>query len=343
MKKALAVILTVFLLAGFTACTKKTQPEPEPVLPKVVFIAADGGLEGNRYNTSAYEGVKEAQKDYDLEVSVLEPTTGKEYSAALSEAAAGGAKLVIGTGYISKTTMKKIAEANPDTLFALLDYQEEIAGNVLSLAYKEQEGAFVVGVIAALTSQSRIVGFVGGEDTAILEKYEYGFRAGVKAIDANVQVISQATGTFIDPEAGKTAAQALIAAGADVIFHEAGESGDGVIAAAQAAGIWAIGADEDQSELAPETVLCSMYKQLDDGVYLAIQTMMDDEFEGGVMELGLDYQAVGYSDKAGNLPDEIREQARAYVQAICAGKIYVPAGRADFEDFIIPEGGLLAE
>lgn len=343
MKRIIAVLLTAIMIFGLIGCAKQAAPEPKPTTPKVVFIAADGGLEGNRSNTAAYEGIKKAEEDYKIEVSTVEPATSTEYVDAISKAAADGAKMVIGTGYISVETMTKIAAKYPDTYFALLDYANKVADNVMSLVYKEQEGAFIAGVIAGLTTKTQVVGFVGGEDTPAVDTYEYGFRAGVKAISPNYQVVVGFTGSFEDPQTGKTIAQSLISQGADVLYHEAGTSGDGVIAAAKDAGIWAIGSDGDQSEQAPKTVLCSTYERLDNGVYLAIQTMMEDDFKGGIFEFGLDFEAVGYTDEAGNLPPVTEEQAKAYIKAILAGDIYVPANRSDFEAFTVPVGGFLTK
>lgn len=343
MKRLFATILVACLLASLAACTEKTEPEPEVVLPVIALIAGNGGVEGCQGDATAYAGMERAQDDYEFELTLAEPITGQEYIDAMGKAAADGAKLVVGTAYLSKSKMKEIAQTYPDTSFALLDYDEEIADNVMSLAYQEQEGAFLVGVVAAMTTQTQIIGFVGGEDTDLMERYEYGFRAGVKTINANAQVVTAYAGTFTDPVAGETAAKDLITKGADVLFHAAGQTGEGVIRAAQAAGIRAIGADTDQSELAPETVVCSMFKRLDDGAYLAVQAVMEDEFEGGIMELGIDYEAVGYSDKAENLSDEVKEQVRAYIKAINADELYVPADRADFEEFTVPEGGFLTQ
>ena len=343
MKQMIAVLLTAAIIFGLVGCAKKAEPEPTPTTPKVVFIAADGGLKGNRSNATAYEGIKKAQKDYKIVASTVEPVTGTDYINAISKAAADGAKLVIGTGYISVETMTKIAAKYPDTDFALLDYDKKVADNVMSLVYKSQEGAFIAGVIAALTTKTQIVGFVGGEDIDSVETYEYGFRAGVKAVNPNEQVVVGFTGTFEDPQAGKTAAQSLISEGADVLYHEAGTSGDGVIAAAKDAGIWAIGSDGDQSAQAPKTVLCSTFERLDNGVYLAVQTMMENDFKGGIFEFGLDFEAVGYTDEAGNLLPATAEQAKAYIKAILAGDIYVPANRSDFEAFTVPEGGFLVK
>ncbi len=342
MKRMIAVLLTVIMALGLSACTKKAEPEPEPVLPKVVFIA-EGGISDNSANTMAYEGIKKAQEDFEIEASLIETKTSSETINAFSQSAADGAKLVIGTGFVAPETITEIAQQYPDTLFAMLDYDEEIAGNVMSLAYKEQEGAFIAGVIAARSTKTQIVGFVGGEDSEIGEKYEYGFRGGVKAINPNAQVMVGFAATFEDPLAGKTAAQDLISKGADIIYQEAGKSGVGVIDAATAAGTRVIGIDYNGEEPDPESVLCSTFKRLDNGVYLAIQMMMEGDFSGGVLELGLDFEAVGYSDEAEKLAPEIRSEANAYIKAISAGDIYVPGTRSEFEEFVVPEGGFLAK
>ncbi|MDD3349614.1 MAG: BMP family ABC transporter substrate-binding protein [Eubacteriales bacterium] len=342
MKRITAILIIATLMLALPACTKKAEPEPEPVLPKVVFVA-EGGLTDNIANTIAFEGMTKAKEEFEIETELLETETSSDSIGGLSQAAAAGAKLVITTGFVSVETMTEIAAQYPETLFALLNYDEEIAANVMGLAYKEQEGAFIAGVIAALSTQTQVIGFVGGEDSELLESYEYGFRSGVKAINPNAQVAVAFAETFEDPNAGRTVAQTLISNGADILYQEAGKSGSGAIEAAEQAGIQVIAGDCGQAECDSEAILCSTFKRLDSGVYLAIQMMMEGDFEGGVFELGLDFEAVGYTDEEERLLPETASQAKAYIKAISAGDIYVPSNRSEFEEFVVPEGGFLVK
>ncbi len=331
MKKTLLLLLIAMTAFSGTACNKNDQQPPAP-LPKVVMVASEGGLGDKSFNDMAYEGVQRAAVDYAIEVKVEEPETPDDYVETVSSAASEGADLVIAVGHIEEDELESIAVENPDTLFAVVDSEAEAPDNVMSLSFKEEEGSFLVGVIAAMATETHTLGFVGGVEDQTIESFEYGYRAGIKAVNPEARVLAEYTGCFDDAAKGEAAALALMDQGVDVIFHASGECGIGVIEAAAEREVWAIGVDKDQSEIAPETVLCSMFKRIDNGVYLSIQSFMDGEFEGGVYEFGLDFEAVGYSDEAGNLTEEMRLTADGYAAAILAGDIYVPENREEFEE-----------
>ncbi|MGI6727409.1 MAG: BMP family lipoprotein [Anaerovoracaceae bacterium] len=343
MKKTLVMLLIMVLICSMAACKNNSGNNNKEDLPKVVMVTSEGGLGDESFNDMAYKGIQRAEADFDIEVSVLEPGSKDEYINSLSKAAEQEADLVIAVGDVSVKRMKQIAEQYPKTDFAIVDSDKEIADNVMSLSFKEQEGAFLVGVIAALTTETDNIGFIGGVSSSAMDKYEYGFRAGVKAINPNAQVLVDYTQSFSSPETGKITALSQVNRGADILFHASGESGIGVIEAASDMGIWAIGSGQDQSPLKPETVLCSMFKRIDNAVYLAIQDFVEGKFEGRVYQFGLDFEAVGYIDGAKNLPEDIVLQVDAYKAAILATDIYVPKNRSDFEEFEVPEEGLLLE
>lgn len=336
MKKILLLCMIAMLLIVNTACDT-IEAKPIDPLPKVVMVASEGGLGDASFNDMAYEGILRAAEDYTIEITVKEPLTQDDYIEAVAGAALEGADLVIAVGHIEGDDLEEIAEESPDTLFAVVDSEHEAPDNVMSLSFKEEEGAFLVGVIAAMSSETQTLGFIGGVEDGTLDGFEFGYRAGIKAVNPEARVLVEYTDRFDNAEAGKEAALALIDEGADVIFHASGECGIGVIEAADERGVWAIGVDKDQSYIDPDTVLCSMFKRVDNGVYLSIQSFLDGEFEGGVYRFGLDFEAVGYSDKAGNLTEEAKAQADFYAAAILAGDIYVPENREQFEEFKVPD------
>ncbi len=336
MKKSLLLCLAALVLLGGTAC-EMTNAAPADPLPKVVMVTAEGRLGNGGFNDLAYDGVLRAASDYKIEVTIEEVHTRDEYTETVSAAALEGADLVIAIGDIDAGELEGIAEENPDTLFAVVDSEEEASDNVMSLSFKEEEGAFLMGVIAALTTRTHTLGFVGGVESKAAEGFEFGYRAGVKAINPDARVVAEYTDSFDDVEDGRAAALTLIGEGADVIFHAAGECGIGVIEAAAENGVWVIGIDRDQSDIDPEAVLCSMFKRVDNGVYLSIQSFMEGTFKGGIYKFGLDFEAVGYSDEAGNLSPEVKALADKYASAILAGNLYVPENREQFEEFQVPE------
>ena len=345
MKKRLIILLLLIFLIGLTACDLSKEPEEDPPipdpLPKIIMVTSEGGLDDQSFNEMAHDGLVRAASDFEIGMSVMEPTSKDYFVQTIENAAKEGADLVIGVGSLPPLELERIGELYSDTSFAILDSEFDGLENVMSLSFKEHEGSFLVGVIAALATETDMVGFVGGEQSPTMEKFEYGFRAGVKVINPEIQVLVDYVGAFDKPEQGKIIAQKQIQEGVDVIFQAAGKSGIGVIEMAQEQEIYAIGVDRDQSSLAPNSVLCSMIKRVDYGVYFAIQAFLEEEFEGGVHEFGLDYEAIGYSDDAGNLPEEIVDQVDAYAAAILSGDLYVPKNQAEFESFTIPEGGFL--
>jgi len=371
MKRIAAILLTALMIMGLTACNGKDNTEPEEQLPKVVFVA-EGGLDGSSVNEKAYDGILKAQEDLAITGELVETQTGQASLDAVANAAQNGARLVISTAFLSNKKMKKIAEQYPQTFFALIDYDEEIAPNVMSLSYQEQEGAFLAGVIAALHTNTKIIGFIGGEEGELTDGYEYGFRSGVKSIDPNIQVIKAFTGTYLDPAAGKKAAFELMGQGADILYEEIGKAGLGVLEAATMKGIRVIGPNclpseeemeeneenqdnaenEDNAEsevtaenieILKETLLCSTYERYDSGAYLAVQMMMEGDFAGGALKLGVDFEAVGYSDKEDHLSKELKAQVRSYIKAIAAGEIYVPQNEEEFQGFVVPAGGFFPQ
>ena len=339
MKSFLMLCLTALLLISSTACDITNAQTPD-VLPKVVIVSQKGSLEDQTYSNLAYDGIMRAARDYKMEVVFTEPETDDSYIEAVSEAA-DGADLVIAVGNAEADEIIKIAGEKPDTLFALVDSQEDAPGNVMCISFKEEEGAFLVGVIAALTSETQSIGFVGGVRDEASAAVEYGFRAGAISANPDIQVSVIYTGCFNDPQEGNKAAGILVEEGVDVIFHSAGQCGDGVTEVADKAGIWSITTDGGKSSQESDTVLCSVFKRIDNGIYLSIQSFMEGSFLSGAYDFGLDFEAVGYLDSDGNIDDEIKARADEFAAAILEGNIIVPKTRQEFNNFKIPETGTL--
>ncbi len=344
MRPILVMLLIALIAISTLSCGDQNIEVPENIeedpMKKVVMVASEGGLGDKSFNDVAYEGILQGASDYQIQVSIEEPDAEHDYINAVKKAAEE-ADLVIAVGFIPKNKLEEIATLYPETLFAVLDSEDEVSDNVMNIAFKDHEGSFLVGVIAALTTESDIVGFIGGKQDPTMDKFEYGFRAGVKIINPNAQVLVDYTECYDNPAIGETIAKELIEEGADVLFHATGECGIGVIDAVAEMKVWAIGVDQDQSFLNHESVLCSMFKRADSGVYFAIQKMMEGQFKGGVYEFGLEFEAVGFVDGADNLPEEIKKQAEDYAEAIIAGKILVPKDRGGFEGFTVPEDDLI--
>jgi basic membrane protein A len=332
MKKVLSLVLVLMLVFSLAACGGAATPTSDV---SVTMITDTGGLGDLSFNDSAWAGLEKAKVDFGVTTKVLESQTADDYAANLSAAASEGSALVISVGFLMAEATAAAAAQFPDQKFAIIDSTVD-APNVAGLTFKEHEGSFLVGVIAGLTTKTNKVGFVGGMQFPLIEKFEYGFKAGVKSVNATAEVLVNYTGAFDNPALGKEAALAQFQQGADVIFHASGACGIGVIEAAGEQGLWAIGVDQDQSALNPEAVLCSMIKRVDSATFLATKAVVEGTFDGKNLEFGLAEDGVGYSDLAGNVSAELVAKADAYKAAIVAGTFAVPADKAAFDAFVPP-------
>ncbi|MFZ5354712.1 MAG: BMP family lipoprotein [Bacillota bacterium] len=331
MKRALALVLVLVLtLTMFAGCGQKAAVKANVTYGMVTDV---GGLGDKSFNDSAWEGLKRAEKEFGVEPKILQSTKQEDYEANLGNMAQS-VDLTIAVGFLFENAMKAVADQYPDKKFGVIDTVADKA-NVMSVLFKEHEGSFLVGVIAGLTTKSNVIGFVGGMEIPVIEKFEAGFIAGVKSVNPNAQVLVDYTGDFGKADLGKEVALKQFAQNADVIFHASGACGIGVIQAADEKGFWAIGVDQDQAkESKNNKVLCSMIKRVDTGTYTITKALVENKFEGGkVMTLGLKEEGVGYSDGGKNVPAEISKKADAYKKSIIEGKIVVPATRAELANF----------
>ncbi len=335
LKKVLSIALALMLVFSFAACGGAEEEAAPTSDVTVTMITDTGGLGDESFNDSAWAGLEKAKADFGISTNVLESQTADDYAANLSAASAEEADLVISVGFLMQEATASAAAQFPDQKFAIIDSTVD-APNVAGLTFKEHEGSYLVGIIAGLTTETNKVGFVGGMQFALIEKFEYGFKAGVKSVNPDAAVLVNYTGVFDNPALGKEAALAQYQQGADVIFHASGGCGIGVIEAAGEQGFWAIGVDQDQSGLNPEAVLCSMIKRVDNATFMVSQAVVEGTFSGGNIEFGLAEEGVGYSDNAGNVPAEIAEQTEVYKAAVVNGDFAVPFDKASFDAFVAP-------
>ena len=334
---ALNVLLVVVGHAVAPAARRRAAPGPhEGPRVRIGLVFDVGGRDDKSFNDAAWRGLERARDELGVDVTTIEPSDGADREAALRQLASRQLDLVIGVGFIFSADLERLAKAFPDVRFAGVDYaptsDAPLPPNLSGLRFREHEGSFVVGAIAALTSKSKIVGFVGGMKIPLIRKFEAGYIAGVKHVCPRCTVLSAYAGTepkaFADPTLGQELASAQYDRGADVIYHAAGKTGAGVLAAASARGRLAIGVDSDQFHEAPCCVLTSMIKRVDVAVYDVIRDVQRGAFASGIHELGLADDGVGFVADDHNLrllPEPVRAQARALVAEIVAGTITVPS------------------
>ncbi len=297
-----------------------------------VGLVFDVGGKGDRsFNDSAYDGMMRAAAELPIKVSDFEPGQGADREVGLRKLAARGYDVVIGVGFLFTDAIRAVAADFPDVRFVLVDGHLDGLPNVASLVFREQEGSFLVGALAALKSETGTVGFVGGMDVPLIHKFEAGYRAGVSHVRPDANVLVGYAGVrpeaFADPVRGKEITLSQIEQGADVVFHAAGVTGLGVIEGARERGKLAIGVDSNQNGVAPGTVLTSMIKRVDNALYAAITAAYRGEFQGGEVEFGLAEAGVGFSLDEHNealLPPALLERAAALRDSIVAGHIEVP-------------------
>jgi basic membrane protein A len=327
------VALNVLLLA-LGLPLRQEQAAGKRVRVGLVFDV--GGLGDKSFNDGAYNGLLRAAEELDVESRYVEPGDGSDRESALRELAAEGRDLVIGVGFIFTDDMRAAAERFPNVKFACIDYSLVPGApppppNLAALRFREEEGSFLVGALAALVSKSKKVGFVGGMDIPLIRKFEAGYKAGVREVCPECEALAAYAGTepkaFADPTTGKELALAQYARGVDVIFHASGKTGIGVFNAAAEKGKLAIGVDSDQFHDAPCCVLTSMTKGVDVAVFDVVKEVATGRWRGGVRELGLAENGVGYVLDERNrhwISPEVEARVEALRARIIAGEIEVP-------------------
>ena len=205
--------------------------------------------------------------------------------------------------------------------------------NVKSILFNSQEAAYLVGLIAGKMTETNNVGFIGGMDIPVIDTFKYGYMAGVKKANSNVQIQDQFANSFTDQAKGKAIANQMYGQGADIIFIAGGDVGTGAIEAAKEKNKYAIGVDRDQSDLAPKNVLTSAIKRVDVGVYETVKDLLDGKFEGGTVTVyGLDQDAVGIAPTTKNLvPQDILDYVNQEIEKLKKGDIKVPKDKKEYD------------
>ena len=323
--------LLVVVIAWFTA---GLSAQAAPLRVGLVFDAA--GKEDQSFNTGAWLGADQARREFGIQLKDVEPGSVANIAPAVRAFAEAGFDLIIGVGFVCAPAIEEVARAYPETQFCIVDTVID-EPNVASLVFRNAEGAYLVGVIAAATSRTGTVGFVGGMDIPLIHGFEAGYRAGVRSVRPDVRVLRNYAGVtpaaWSDPATGKELALAQYAQGADVIFVAAGATNLGVFDAAVEVDRLAIGCDLNQNGIKPGHILTSMLKRVDVAVYRLIADLATGRpfrsglHEFGVAEGGLDF-AVDDHNRPLLSPEALAaaEQARA---GITAGSTTVPTTLPD--------------
>jgi basic membrane protein A len=309
-------------LAASAACSFAVAPALAQSQPAVIFDM--GGKFDKSFNEAAYNGAERWKKESNKPYLEFEIANAAQREQAMRKMAERNANPIIGVGFSQGSSMEKVAKEFPKLKFTIIDFVIDLP-NVESVVFKEHEGSFLAGMMAAMTSKTGKVGFVGGMDVPLIRKFQCGYEQGVKYANPKAEVSANMTGTtpsaWNDPARGGELAKAQFAKGVDVVFAAAGGTGVGVYQAAKDAGKLAIGVDSNQNHLHPGTMLTSMVKRVDVAVYNSFK-----QHKAGVTSLGLKEGGVDIAIDQHNaklVTPEVKAKVEAAKADIIAGKIKV--------------------
>jgi len=315
-------LLSFFAMAAMSATAMAAD-----IKPAIIYDL--GGKFDKSFNEAAYGGAEKFKTETGIEYRDFEIANDAQREQALRRFAKDGNNPIVMAGFSWASALEKIAPEYPDTNFAIIDMVVD-APNVRSVVYKEQEGSYLVGVMAAKASQTGTVSFIGGMDIPLIRKFSCGYKGGVMATNADAKVLEAMTGTtpdaWNDPVKGGEITKSQIDQGSDVVYAAAGGTGIGVLQTAADAGKLGIGVDSNQNGLQPGKVLTSMVKRVDVAVYNAFMDAKNDTFSYGFSSLGLAEDGVDYAMDDNNAPlvsDEMKAAVEAAKADIIAGKISV--------------------
>lgn len=320
---------------GLAGCRLAGAPPAEAGKVHVGIVFDSGGKDDRSFNAAAWQGVQRAAKDFPIVLRDAEPGDPTSLEPAMRAFAERNYDLIIGIGFAQMPIVEAVAKDYPKLQFAIVDGVLDLP-NVASLVFKEHEGSYLVGMIAAEKSKTGVLGFVGGMDIPLIHRFATGYEEGAKSVRPDVRVIPNYVGVtesaWNNPGKGKELAEAQIGKGADVIFAAAGNSGLGVFDAVEQRDKFIIGVDSNQNWVKPGHVLTSMVKRIDNAVYQIIQDRVRGKFEGGIHVYGLENGGIGYAMdqyNAGLIPDAVIAEVEAAKAKIIRGEIKVTDAMAN--------------
>jgi len=354
-KTLIALLLLSSLVFIGPACNRASYGADDPSKIHVGIVFDIGGKDDRSFNAAAWAGVKCAELGtlpdgktscgkpaLDIVLRDVEPGNPTSIEPAMRAFAERGYDLIIGVGFAQAPIMELVAKDYPNLHFAIIDGVSQLP-NVASLVFKEHEGSYLVGVLAAKTTKTNILGFVGGMDIPLIHRFEKGYEEGAKSVNPNIQIVQNYVGVtdaaWNNPGKGKELSLAQIGKGADVIFTAAGNSGLGAFDAVEQYGKvdghathFVIGVDSNQNMVKPGFVLTSMVKRVDNAVYDIVKLVTERKFQAGFHVFGLESDGVGYVIDQYNKdlvsPDAIQAAEEAK-KKIIAGQIKVTDAMAN--------------
>ncbi len=332
MKRGFVFLLTIVFSMGFccagTAGARKL---------KVAMVTDLGGVNDQSFNQSAWEGLKRAEQEFGTKIAYKESKQDADYAPNMETFIDAEFDLIWGIGFLMGDAIRSTARINPDQKFAIIDfsYGDQTPENVGCVVFDEEQSSFLVGYIAGKMTKTNIIGFVGGIKFPLIEKFEYGYMTGAKLANPKCSVLRQYAESFTDAAKGKAMANNMYQQNADIIFHASGTVGDGVIESAKEKGKWAIGVDKDQNFMAPDHILTSAMKRVDNAIFDMVKKLVNGEFEGGqTVVYNLSNNGVGIAPTSSkHVPKPILDEVDLLIQKIKGNELVVPKTKSAFEAF----------
>ena len=330
-KRILALLLAAVLAFSMTACgTTSEGTNDEPL--KIGLVTDVGGVEDQSFNQSAWEGLQRAEKELGVHINYLPSNTDADYGPNIETFVDEGYDLIICVGYMLAEATRTAALNYPEQQFAIVDdLSNSDLDNVACMMFRQEQASYLVGYVAGMTTESNKVGLVLGMASENMHLFGYGYTAGVLSANPDVTILQANSNSFGDPALGTSIATNFITNGADVIFHAAAATGTGIISECEAKGIKAIGVDSDQNYLAPETVITSAMKRVDNAVYDTVEKLVNGTLDSGITVYDLSNEGVDIAPTTTLLSEEILTAVADVKEKIVSGEITIPTDKAAFE------------
>ncbi|TCI48762.1 BMP family ABC transporter substrate-binding protein [Exiguobacterium sp. SH3S2] len=322
MNKTIMIGALTTCIVWLSGCQSVIDQPEQTVEPRqsMGVVLSDVGLGDQSFSDAAMRGMGQLREAGDWFVDYRELDETETYKAGFEQLVEDGHDVIVGLGFASQTDLETVASKHPDQQFALVDAVSTLP-NVISVTFEETEGSALAGAVAGLETESDKIGFIGGVDNELIQKFETGFELGAKSVNEDVEMIVDYANDFASPEIGRKLAEKQIAAGADVLYAAAGLTGVGVLETAERNGIKAIGVDSDQSMIAPDAVITSMLKQVDLAI-VKIADSLETEAINDHIELGIDEGGIGLAAlRRVQWTDEETEQFEAVQKRLLEGAL----------------------
>jgi len=340
------ILLNFFIILTFLSCSKEDnqennasqeaiEAEKQDENLSVILITDISGINDKAFNQSAWEGLQRAKNELGIEVGYIETNQIAEQGANIEAAIDKNPDLIITIGYLFSDKVLETAKLNPDIKFLEIDnlYNTNLPDNLIAISFKAQQASYLVGYIAGKMTQTNKVGFIGGMKGNIIDQFHYGYLAGIKKANPDVEIVIQYADSYTDTAKGKAIANNMYLNNVDIIFTAAGAVGEGSIESAKENNKYFIGVDRDQYYLAPDNIISSAMKNVGQAAYDIVKRVIEKDDMHGNISFGLKDDLVGISDTSNiHVPQNILNEVKEIEEKIKIGEIEVPYNEETFNN-----------